>query len=275
MPGAGANAGEWRQRLAPLLDDPDDSAILCDLDGTLAPIVARPELVEVPARARAALERIAARYALCAVVTGRRPEEAREIVGLGELAYAGNHGFELLAPGAERSSPNPELAGSEGAVAGFLAEAAEREALADVGVRIEDKGMIVALHWRGAPDEAAAERVAMALGERARGSGLRTHAGRKVLELRPSAAIDKGVAITGMLRRAGARRALFAGDDRTDVDGFRALAAMRAAGELGEIVRVGVSSTEGPPEVVAEADVVVAGTEELVELLEMLAGAGG
>ncbi len=275
MPGAEASAQGRRDAIAPLLAEPNAAAILSDLDGTLAPIVARPELVQVPARARAALELIASRYALCAVVTGREPEDAREIVGLSGIAYAGNHGFELLEPGAERAMPSPELEGKEDAAAGFLADAAYRDALAAAGVRIEDKGLIVALHWRGAEDEAAAERVAATVAEEAKGRGLRTHLGRKVLEIRPPAAIDKGVATTGLLRRSGARNALFAGDDRTDLDAFRALAALRDAGELDAIVRVGVSSPEGPPEIVAEADVVVDGTGELIELLEDLAGTAG
>lgn len=275
MSEAEASSGNWRDSLAPLLAEPGDSAVLCDLDGTLAPIVARPELVEVPARARAALDLVASRYALCAIVTGRQPEDAREIVGLGGIAYAGNHGFELLEPGAERSMPSPELEGKEDAAAGFLADAADRDLLGAAGVRIEDKGLIVALHWRGAADEAAAERAALAVAEEAKGRGLRTHAGRMVLEIRPPAAVDKGVATKGLLRRSGARRALYAGDDRTDLDAFRALAEMREEGELDAIVRVGVSSPEGPREIVAEADVVVAGTDELIGLLEELARAAG
>ncbi len=271
MHGVEAGGERWRERLAPLLDAPAASAVLSDLDGTLAPIVARPELVEVSSRARSALERIASRYGLCAVVTGRQPENAREIVGLDQLTYAGNHGFELLDPRASRSTPSPELVGREDAAAGFLADAADREAMVRAGVRLEDKGPIVALHWRGADDEEVAERVALRIGADARGRGLRTHAGRKVLELRPPADIDKGVAIAGLLRRAGTRRALFAGDDLTDLDGFRVLAEMRDGGELDAIVRVGVRSPEGPAEIVSEADVVVDGTEELCDLLTALA----
>ncbi len=254
------------------MEDPGSAAILCDLDGTLAPIVARPELVEVPPHARAALEAIAGRFGLCAIVTGRRPEDARRIVGLDGIAYAGNHGFELLEPGAERSTASPELAGLETAAMDFLDEAADRAALAGGGIRIEDKGPIVALHWRGADDEAAAEATVDQLAQEARDRGLVTHLGRKVLELRPPVAIDKGVAIEGLLARAGSRAALYAGDDRTDVDGFSALARMRDAGALDAIVRVGVSSPEGPPEVVDSADIVVNGTGELAQLLEFLAG---
>lgn len=254
-----------------MLDDPPSTAILSDLDGTLAPIVARPELVEVPQRTRAALERIAARFGLCAIVTGRRPEEAREIVGLDGIAYAGNHGFELLEPGAERSVPSPAIEAHAGAVAEFVAGGVDAEELGRDGVRIEDKGPIVALHWRGAADEPAAERAVARIEAEARSQGLRTHTGRKVLELRPEVSIDKGVAIGDLLDGADVKRAMYAGDDRTDIDGFRALGRLRDAGALERVLRVGVRSPEGPADLIEAADLAVAGPEELAELFELLA----
>ena len=102
--------------IEPLLAEPASAAVLCDLDGTLAPIVERPELARVPDAARVALARIADRYALTAVVSGRRATVAREIVGLEKLTYIGNHGFELLLPNAPEARSAPEL-GSRGRVA--------------------------------------------------------------------------------------------------------------------------------------------------------------
>jgi trehalose 6-phosphate phosphatase len=270
MPEADASP-DLRSALEPLLADPGAAGILLDLDGTLAPIVARPELVEVPARALRAVERIASRYGLCAVVTGRPPETAREIVGLDAIAYAGNHGFELLEPGASEAAPSPALAG-RGEDAGRFAAGLDLPALDDEGIRFEDKGPIVALHWRGAEDESAAERRVGEIAERARAEGLVTHAGRKVLEIRPDVRIDKGVAIAALLERHPVRAALYAGDDRTDLDGFSALRALQEAGHLAHIVRLGVVSPEGPPEIAEQADLTVAGTDELVIALEALAG---
>ena len=85
--------------LAPLRRDPGSAAILLDVDGTLAPIVDRPDDAEVPAETRDLLAELARRYALVAAVSGRPALEARRIVGLEEIAYSGNHGFELLLPG--------------------------------------------------------------------------------------------------------------------------------------------------------------------------------
>ena len=90
-------------------------------------------------------------------------------------------------------------------------------------VRIEDKGPIVALHWRGAPDEEAAlARVKEVAGE-AEAAGLATHWGRKVLELRPPVPFDKGLAVRDLVDRSTVRTALFGGDDATDLDAFDAL----------------------------------------------------
>jgi trehalose 6-phosphate phosphatase len=271
MAGAEASLNRRWAALAPLIADPAAAAVLCDLDGTLAPIVARPELVEVPDRARRALGRIAARYALCAVITGRRPEVARELVGLDGIAYAGNHGFELLEPGTPEPLPSPALAGREGDAPDFAARL-DLQALEQEGLRFEDKGPIIAFHWRGAESEEGAKALAAAIATDARTAGLVTHEGRKVLELRPAVRIDKGVAIASLLERTPVRAALYAGDDRTDLDGFSALGALEEAGKLDAIVRVGVLSPEGPPEIGELADLTVDGSEELADLLEALAG---
>lgn len=249
--------------------------MLLDLDGTLAPIVARPEDTEPSPGIPELLERIKAGYGLTAIVTGRPPLVARDIVGIDGLLYAGNHGLELLEAGAVAPVPAPELGERASDVAAFAAETVDRDSLERAGIRFEDKGPILALHWRGAPDEPAAEREAERIGAAARSAGLALHHGRKVLELRPSVQIDKGTAIEGLLARPGSeaiRTALFAGDDRTDLDGFAALGRALELGRLDAVARVGVGSPEGPVEVVEAADIVVEGAERMPELLEVLAG---
>lgn len=256
--------------LAPLLADPARAAILLDLDGTLAPIVSRPEEAAITDGARGALVAIAGRYALTAVVTGRRAAVARSIVGLDDIAYAGNHGFELLAPGAGRAVLAAAL-GGHGEDAPRFARDLDGAELEAAGVRIEDKGPIVALHWRRAEDRAAAEELIVRIGAAAEAQGLFTHAGRKVLELRPPVAIDKGVAVAGLLTGTGVRTALYAGDDRTDLDAFRELELRRDAGALDAIVRVGVRSEEGPAEIAERSDLVVTGPSGMGPLLAALA----
>jgi trehalose 6-phosphate phosphatase len=259
------------EAIEPLLAEPAAAAVLCDLDGTLAPIVERPELAEVPDAARVALARIADRYALTAVVTGRRATVAREIVGLEKLTYVGNHGFELLLPNAPEARAAPEL-GSRGHLAEEFAAGIDPTELEAVGLRVEDKGPIVALHWRGAADLAGAQDLAARIGAAAVEAGLVLHHGKMVLELRPGDDVDKGTAIESLLLGSEAAVALYAGDDRTDLDAFAGLDRLEASGRLAAAVRVGVASTEGPSEITALADVTVEGPGELIPVLAALAG---
>lgn len=256
--------------LSPLTAAPEVAGVFFDLDGTLAPIVDRPELAAVPARSRELLERIAGRYRLAGVVTGRRAVEARRIVGLDGLTYVGNHGFEVLAPGGAEADPVPALAGSE-RLAAEHAAALDQPELEDAGLRTEDKAAIVALHWRGAADEEAAAAKAREIASGAESDGLVTHWGRKVLELRPPVRLDKGTGLASVLAGSAVRTAFYAGDDRTDVDAFRALAELVAAGTLDAAVAVAVDSEETPSEVAEEADLVVAGPDGFVPVLEALA----
>lgn len=261
--------GDWAAALAPLRERPERAAILTDVDGTLAPIVERAEEAEVPAAARRALAALAERYALVGCISGRRAAEARRLVGLGALAYAGNHGLELLLPGEEEPRPDPALAGREEAAAEFLAGFDGR--LAAAGLRREDKGPIQALHWRGSADEAAAEGRAREIAAAAEGAGLEPRWGRKVLELRPPGGGGKDGAVAALLADRPLDRAVYAGDDRTDLDAFRRLRELREAGRLRAAVCVGVLSAEGPPELGEEADLTVDGLAGWLSILEWLA----
>jgi trehalose-6-phosphatase len=185
MPPSSGEAPALDALLAPLRDDPGSSAVLCDVDGTLAPIVQRASDARVPAETADLLGSLARRYALVGCVSGRPAAEVRELVGRGELAYIGNHGYERLLPGDREPSADPALRGHEDAAARFLDDDAVRAQLDAAELRPEDKGPIRALHWRGASDERAAELRARELATRAQESGLVAHWGRKVLELRP------------------------------------------------------------------------------------------
>jgi trehalose 6-phosphate phosphatase len=256
--------------LAPLREALGRAAILSDVDGTIAPITGRPEEAKVPEHTRALLRRLAAKYALVAAISGRRAEDARRVVGVEEIAYAGNHGFELLLPGTDEPRPDPSLDGHEGDAARFVA-ALDRDQLARAGFRVEDKGAIVALHWRGAPNEGEAEALASEIASEAEWQDLVPHRGRKVLEIRPNVPINKGIAVAAMLAARPVRAALYAGDDRTDVDGFAALRALRDGGDLEAVACIAIASPETPPEVIEGADLSVPGPKGFVEVLEALA----
>jgi trehalose 6-phosphate phosphatase len=269
-PESETGAGSWSALLDPLRGDPARTAILTDVDGTLAPIVDRPEDAAVPEPARAALAALSERYGLVGCVSGRQATDARRLVGLGELAYAGNHGLELLLPGEAEPRLDPSLEGREAEAAEFL-DGLDAAALAGAGLRREDKGPIQALHWRGAPQETAAERRAREIALAAGRAGLEPRWGRKVLELRPIGGGGKDGAVASLLAGGQLDRALYAGDDRTDLDAFRRLRELREGEELETAVCVGVLSPEAPAELAGESDLTVSGPEGWLAILESLA----
>ena len=222
-----------------------------------------------PSATRDLLRSLAERYALVGCLSGRRALDARRIVGLDELAYSGNHGFELLLPGDDEVRPDPSLDGHEGDAPRFV-EGLDRSELDRVGVRTEDKGAIVALHWRGAENEGAAESLAHEIASEAEWQGLVLHHGRKVLEIRPNVAINKGIAVAALLAFRPVANALYGGDDRTDVDAFTGLRTLRGDGELEATACIAVASDESPPEVAREGDLTVDGPEGFVHVLEAL-----
>jgi trehalose-phosphatase len=233
--------------LAPLAAAPGRSALVLDVDGTLAPIAPRPELAVVPEETRSDLARLAGRYLLVACVSGRAGEDARRLVGLEGIEVVGNHGLEL--------DPRAHELAVE--IARF------REA---IGLPVEDKTLSLTYHYREAEDEAAARAELEQVAARAEAEGLDARWGRKVLEIRPPVDADKGTAVRALLERSGARLGLYAGDDTTDLDGF---AGLRAAG-LEHTACVAVASAEGPPALREAADLVVSDPEELAGLLRLL-----
>src|SRR6476469_10096795 len=259
------------EALRALTERPDQAAVLCDIDGTLAPIVERAEEATVPEATSRLLARLARRYRCVACISGRGAAEARRIVGVGGIAYAGSHGAELLLPGQSQAELVPAFATWTERVQEF-ALGKDSPELRMMRVRIEDKGAIVAFHWRGARDEAAALTQIQAIAAEAESAGFLTHWGRKVLEIRPPVPIDKGQAVRELLRRTPVRTAVFGGDDATDLDVFEVLAELRSEGVLDTVVCVGVHSDEGPPAIVERADIVVDGTQGFVQVLEVLAG---
>jgi trehalose 6-phosphate phosphatase len=233
------------------------------VDGVLAPIVQHPDDAHMPETTRRPLIEVARRYGVVACVSGRRASDARRIVSLGSIAYLGSHGSEILLPGSTAPQLDRELQAWTRRVQNFTEEAFD-EPLRKLRVRLEDKEAIAALHWRGVPDEEEAQAAVEDVARRAEQAGFTVHWGRKVLEIRPPVHADKGTAVQQMLDETGLRRALYAGDDSTDADGFRALDGL----DVG--VRVAVSSDEAPTELIRAADVVVASPAELLHLLQRL-----
>ena len=161
-------APDLTEPLAALRADPASAAVLCDIDGTLSPIVADPEAGDRPAPARGLLVELATRYRLVACVSGRRASAARRMVGLEQLTYAGNHGLEVLRPGDAAPTLDPAL-GHRGTAAASFASRLDWRHLDGCGLRLEDKGPIQAIHWRGRRGSRAGRERAGGGDRRARG----------------------------------------------------------------------------------------------------------
>ena len=173
--------------LARLGEQPERAAVLLDVDGTLAPIVDRPEEARVPPATREILAGLVGRYRLVACISGRPAREAERVVGVEGVRYVGEHGLEL-APEADlwaeqlasfaRTSPWPPEAG---------------------------KRLSLSFHYRQAPDPEVAREELELVAERAVAEGLHARWGRMVLEIRPPVDADKGTAVRQLLTESGAR----------------------------------------------------------------------
>ncbi len=257
------------EALEPLRSDPGHGAVLLDIDGTLAPIVRHAADAHVPEATRTLLIEIAKRYRVVGCVSGRRAATARQIVAIGTIAYIGNHGGELLGPGATRPEVDPDAAAWASRVHDFAAHAYTPEHQR-IRIRNEDKDTIAAFHWRGAPDERAAQAAVARIASDAEQQGLAVHWGRKVLEVRPPVELNKGLGIATLLRGRPVSAAVYVGDDTTDLDAFRVLRELVHSGELQHAVCVAVGSDETPPELASEADLILDGAAGVRELLEAL-----
>jgi trehalose-phosphatase len=229
-----------------LAADPARAALFFDVDGVLASIVPRPEDARVPDETRTELRRLDARYALVACISGRDGADAERVVGVPELTYVGNHGLELDAEAAAWAERLQQF-------------------LADVDwPATENKRLTAALHYRTADNAGAARATLENVKKRAERAGFVARFGRKVLEVLPPLDANKGTAVRQLLADRNLTRGLYAGDDTTDLDAFRALDGLELS------VRIAVASAEGPAELQEAADLAVSSPTELLTLLRRL-----
>ena len=226
--------------------------VFLDLDGTLAPIVARPELARIPPEIRPTLGRIARRLEIVAVISGRPSHQVRELVGVDDVVIVGTHGLEDEPPMAAEIFEEIEAAAAK------------------VGAWVEPKGAAAAVHFRGLEDPEAAETASVgSLAAIAAVNGLEIVPGKRILELMPAGHPRKGGAVERIARERDLRGALFAGDDVGDLDAFAALGRLRTDDlwTCGVVAR----AEETPLEVEAAADVIVEGTRGVAALLGSIA----
>jgi trehalose 6-phosphate phosphatase len=241
------------------------AGLVTDVDGTISPIVPRPEDARVLPAARQALRVLCGLVTLVAVVSGRAAAEARKMVGIDELIYVGNHGFEVLAaPGR-----TAELVPAAQPWVPRLAEVLEQiqAQIRQPGIRIENKGATASLHYRLAPDPERAQRELLEiLTQTALPTGLRFEAGRMVFNLLPPLGISKGSAVSWLAAEHRLDRLVYLGDDETDAHAFRTLRVLRQSGEV-RTLGIAVVGSETPASVRQLADAALPSVDAVADLL--------
>ena len=239
------------------------AGLITDVDGTIAPIVERPEDAAVLPLARTSLEQLQRVVPLVAVVSGRQAEDARQMVGIDDLVYVGNHGLEVWA--GDHAEVVPEARPWVPRLAAALAAVQQR--VQRPGILAENKGVTGSLHYRSADDpDAARAELLEALASAVPVSGLRVEEGRRVLNLLPPLTVTKGSAVRWLAREHQLQAVVYLGDDLTDAHAFSELARLRDRGEAATL-SIGVVGPETPLRVRQLADASVPSVACVASLL--------
>lgn len=232
-------------------------ALFLDYDGTLTPIVRRPEDAKLGASMRSVLEKLAGLFTV-AIVSGRDRLDVEQLVGLPRLYYAGSHGFDISGPNGLRLD-QPQAWDSLASL-----DRARRELETGLesipGVQVERKRYAVAVHFRNADVGAAGEIESAVDRVRKHHPDLRKRRGKKIFELQPDIEWGKGRAVGWMINELDLRGAIpmYVGDDVTDEDAFGYL------GERGISIRIGSADEQ------TQAHFLLSGPDEVEEFLRQI-----
>lgn len=248
-----------------LAENPATSGLVLDFDGVLSPIIDDPAASELPTGVAMSLIRLARALGLLAVISGRPVGFLEDHIPVPEIQLVGSYGIEQVHGGVRRVDRDAEKWLGRVSAAGSdlrnLLDAAR-------GVRVEEKSVSVAVHWRQAPDHAAAaEEVRRATARIAAETGLRLESGKLTEELLPPIDMDKGSALVALLATKNLTAVAYAGDDVGDIP------ALRAVHEAGGYALVVDHGHETNPLLLELADQTYAGTEGFAAWLAELAGA--
>jgi trehalose-phosphatase len=254
---------------------PNATVLVCDIDGTISPIAQRPADAHVPEHFRALLAALVERLGLVVFATGRGLEDGRRMIPLEGAAYVGTHGLETMTPdGSVSTEPQAER---YAAVIHDVAEQAARDLDCErLGVVLEDKRTVLAIHYRLATDAAETRHeILTRVVEPARERGLAIATGHYAFEVRPPVPFTKGTAVRRLLGAEGHLNAMGCGDDLTDVTAFAAIRDWGERDARRNACTVAAVTEETPRPVLEAADVLVRATPGIHEVLSRLAGAVG
>ncbi|MEA3560832.1 MAG: trehalose-phosphatase [Candidatus Omnitrophota bacterium] len=217
---------EW-QRLSKKFAPPGKILLLTDYDGTLTPIVNRPQAATLSKNTKKLLLSISGKKRFkVGILSGRSIGEVKRLVGLKKIIYSGNHGFEIEAGGRlffhqEAKKARPVLR--------EIYCVLSRRFSNDRNVIIEDKKATISLHYRLVENAGSIKRLKKIFKDitrpYVRDKKVCLTGGKKVLEVRPFSKVNKGWALKWIVNRFTEKKTLviYLGDDRTDEDAFKAV----------------------------------------------------
>ena len=240
--------------------------LFSDFDGTLTPIVERPEIAYPSPEMKRLLQELSQnnKYVI-GIISGRALKDLHDRVGIRDIIYAGNHGLEIEGPGFSFIEP---VAKETAALFGVINKLLNRAFAGIKGVLVEHKGLSLSVHYRAVAEKEAGSvkheldrvtGIAQSLGK------IKITNGKRVYEIRPPVNWDKGKAINWLLDKyfvKGSKESIttvFMGDDLTDEDGFKAINR-----------RNGVSIIVADQETVSNAQYYLRSPAEVKEFLELL-----
>jgi len=204
--------------------------ILFDYDGTLTPIVDRPEIALLPDGIGVMLDKLTHRPGVTVgIISGRAISDIREMIGVGNIVFAGNHGLEIEGPGIRFIHPLTDEIKSAMHIIGLILTKATARIR---GVIVEDKGLTLSVHYRLVDAEQLQQVEAIfdnTVNIGRKGGKIKTSSGKKVHEVRPAVPWNKGKAVQMILEKfvpknvRGSYLSMYVGDDLTDEDAFQAI----------------------------------------------------
>lgn len=238
------------------------------MDGTISPIVTRPEAARVTKRNLELLRELSEILPVVAILSGRRVSDIAARVGLPGVVYVGNHGLETLVDGEVQVLPEARP---------FRAKLLEAiHSLNPVllpGMVIEDKGVTCSIHYRQTAHPAdVKENLTPIVEEIAARHELHFFPGRRVFELRPPIDVNKGHAFRDLVAQNSLEAAVFLGDDVTDIAALQTAKQLRREGNC-YALGVGVFSTDAPLALRTASDVLASGIEDVEDFLAWLLSA--
>ncbi len=248
--------------------------LFTDVDGTISHIAPSPDTAILLPGVAELLEQARSRFDVVAAVSGRSALDAARLVGMRDIIYLGNHGLERLSPQHDDDqlmlTVVPEAEPYTADIIATLDDIEQTLGPHIPGLLVERKGITGSIHVRQTRDPVAAEEAVLReLARSAAACGLRVTQGKMVVEVRPPITVDKGVAIATLIEERGLRGALYLGDDRTDIDAFRAVRHLTETG-VSAGAAIAVLHSDSPPELAAAADVVLESIEHVPAFLRWL-----